>query len=60
MDIHTIQSFVTLLWIVVFVGIVVWAYSRRRKKDFSEAANLPLNEPEQPMQINKHRRGEHE
>ncbi len=60
MDIHTIQSFVTLLWIILFIGIVVWAYSRRRKKDFSEAENLPLNELEQPMQLNEHRRGEHE
>ena len=60
MDIHTIQSFVTLLWILLFIGIVVWAYSRKRKKDFNEAANSPLNEPEQPMQFNKHRRGEHE
>ena len=60
MDIYTFQSFVTLVWLILFIGIVVWAYSRRRKKDFSEAENLPLNEPEQPVQINKHQRGEHE
>ncbi|VAW97993.1 Cytochrome c oxidase subunit CcoQ [hydrothermal vent metagenome] len=60
MDIHTLQSFVTLIWILVFLGIVIWAYSRKRKKDFKEAANLPLTEPEHPVQLNKHQRGEHE
>jgi len=60
MTIHDLQSLVTLLFIIVFIGVVIWAYSRKRKKDFNEAANLPLNEPEQPVQHNTHSRGEHE
>ena len=59
MDIHVIQSLTTLLLIITFTGIVVWAYSKRRKKDFNEAANLPLDEPEQPRTQNN-KRGDHE
>ena len=60
MDIHELQSWVTLLLIIVFVAIVLWAYSRKRSKDFNEAANLPLNEPEQPIKVNNEQRGEYE
>lgn len=34
----------TLLLMTAFVGIVYWAWSGRRRKDFEEAANLPLEE----------------
>jgi cytochrome c oxidase cbb3-type subunit IV len=34
----------TLLLMAAFVGIVYWAWSSRRRKDFEEAANLPLEE----------------
>jgi len=27
---------------VAFLGICFWAYSKNRKKDFDEAANLPF------------------
>ncbi|HSH56721.1 MAG TPA: cbb3-type cytochrome c oxidase subunit 3 [Halomonas sp.] len=33
--------------IVVFIGITVWAYSKRRKPDFDEAANLPFADDDQ-------------
>jgi cytochrome c oxidase cbb3-type subunit 4 len=29
-----------------FIGIVIWAYSASRKKDFDEAANLPFADDE--------------
>ncbi len=29
-----------------FLGLVAWAYSRNRKKDFDEAANLPFADDE--------------
>lgn len=50
MDINDFRAWYTLLLILVFVGIAAWAYSRKRKQDFDEAANLPLNEPESPAQ----------
>ena len=32
----------TVISFLVFVGIGVWAYSRRRRSDFDEAATLPF------------------
>ncbi|MFU8895662.1 MAG: cbb3-type cytochrome oxidase subunit 3 [Gammaproteobacteria bacterium] len=37
----------TLLLMAAFIGIVFWAWSGRRRKDFNEAANLPLEEDSQ-------------
>ena len=34
----------TAVLLVIFIGIVVWAWSRKRKKDFDEAARLPLDD----------------
>ena len=48
MDIHDLRSVSTLILLVTFIGIVFWAWSKKRVKDFNEAANLPLNEPEAP------------
>ena len=42
----TIHAWWTVLMLAVFIGIVVWAYSGRRKKDFDEAARLALDEDE--------------
>ena len=33
---------ITVVSFLVFVGIAVWAFSRRRKRDFDEAAMLPF------------------
>lgn len=38
--INNIQSFWTVIVFITFIGIVVWAWSSKRSKDFSEAANL--------------------
>ena len=48
MDINDLRGIYTLLMFVVFIGVVFWAWSGRRQKDFHDAAHLPLNEPEQP------------
>ena len=42
MDINDLRSIVTLLLFIAFIGIVAWAWSRRNKKRFDEAANLPF------------------
>ena len=44
MDIGLFRGILTLVLFLAFVGIVLWAYSSRRKGDFDEAANLPLND----------------
>lgn len=41
-DINSLRSAVTLVSFLVFIGIVVWACSKRRSNDFEEAANLPF------------------
>ena len=42
MDIGILRSAVTVLSLCMFVGIVVWAYARRNKAHFEEAAKLPF------------------
>ena len=44
MDLTFIQSVWTIVIMVVFIGIVLWAWSGKRKKDFDDAANIPFNE----------------
>ena len=46
MDINALRVVVTLLSFAAFVGIVVWAVSRRRTQAFSEAAQLPFLDEE--------------
>jgi len=38
------HSIWTVVLLVLFIGIVAWAWSARRRKDFDEAAHLPLDE----------------
>ena len=44
MDLPTLRGLSTLLLMLTFIGIVAWAWSGKRKKDFDEAARLPLDE----------------
>ena len=44
MDINTLRAIVTVVGLAVFVGIVVWAWSRRRREQFDEAAMLPFHD----------------
>ena len=39
-----ISGVMTLLLIILFLGIVFWAYSKRNKPVFEEMAQLPLAE----------------
>jgi cytochrome c oxidase cbb3-type subunit 4 len=38
------NSILTLVLFLVFIGIVIWAWSSKRKKQFDEAARLPLDD----------------
>ncbi len=44
MNLATIHSLWTVLLMILFLGIVVWAYSSRRKKQFDAAARMPLED----------------
>jgi len=47
MDYAVIGSISTVVMFVTFVGIVVWAYSKRRKASFDAAANEPFALPDE-------------
>ena len=40
------RSAVTVVSMLTFIGIVIWAYSASRKADFDEAARLPFADEE--------------
>ncbi|MGC3871764.1 cbb3-type cytochrome oxidase subunit 3 [Halomonas sp. GXIMD04776] len=55
MDIGTFRGITTLLVMIAFLGVVYWAYSKRRKKDFDEAKNLPFaDENDQTLRDGHH------
>ncbi len=43
-DINTLRSAATVVSFITFIGILVWAYSRRNAADFEEAAKLPFEQ----------------
>jgi len=49
MDINDFRAWHTIVLLILFIGIVVWAYSRRRKKSFDEAANLPFADDDEKL-----------
>ncbi len=44
MDINDFRGVLTAVIFVAFIGIWIWAWSKRRKDDFDASAQLPLNE----------------
>ncbi|CAG0929787.1 MAG: hypothetical protein EFKGCFLK_01954 [Rhodocyclaceae bacterium] len=46
MDQNDLRAIVTVLAFLTFIGIVLWAWSGRRRAAFDEAANLPFAEDE--------------
>ncbi|MGL4714384.1 MAG: cbb3-type cytochrome oxidase subunit 3 [Aeromonas sp.] len=53
MDYGTFRGLYTLLLMAIMIGIIVWAYGKRRKTAFDEAANLVFADDEQPSADNK-------
>lgn len=52
MDINDLRGLSTLFMMIAFFGLAGWAWSKKRKKSFDEAANLPFadEEPEQRVE----------
>jgi len=46
MDINTLRGLSTILVMIVFVGICLWAFSGKKKQDFNDAADLPFKDDE--------------
>jgi cytochrome c oxidase cbb3-type subunit IV len=39
-----LRSVITVVWFATFVGLCLWAWSGRRRKDFDAAARLPFDD----------------
>jgi cytochrome c oxidase cbb3-type subunit 4 len=48
MSAGTWSGIVTGILIVLFVGVWIWAYSKRRKPSFDAAARMPLDDEDEP------------
>lgn len=46
MDLPLVHSIWTVLLLITFVAIVLWAYVFRSKEDFDAAARMPLDDDE--------------
>jgi len=59
MDAGFLRGLYTVIVFVAFIGVVWWAWSARRKDDFEEAANLPLEDDESISVVSssRHARG---
>ena len=49
MDWNDVRAVFSVIMFALLIGIYVWAWSKNRKEDFNTAANLPFDEPEQPL-----------
>ena len=58
----TIHGIATALLVILFLGVVWWAYHPQKKKDFDEAARLALdeedNEPQSGSDRDQNKRNE--
>ena len=54
MDLNEFRAWHTVILLIIFIGIVLWAYSKRRRGSFDEAANLPFaDEAQHQATLNK-------
>jgi cytochrome c oxidase cbb3-type subunit 4 len=53
MDLNDLRSVVTLVLFLVFLGIVAWAWSARRRAGFDAAAQLPFADEAHEQSQNK-------
>ncbi len=49
MDLNTLRSATTVMLLLIFVGIVIWAFGRSRRSAFDAAARLPLIDDAPPQ-----------
>lgn len=48
MDTNDLRGLTTLLIMIAFIGVCIWAYSSKRKSSFDEAAQLPFSDEDAP------------
>jgi cytochrome c oxidase cbb3-type subunit 4 len=50
MDLGLFRGVITVVLFLAFIGMWIWAWSSKRKSDFEQAANLPLED--EPLMAN--------
>jgi cytochrome c oxidase cbb3-type subunit 4 len=50
--INLIRTVVTVASFAIFIGVMAWAWSARRKPDFEQAAQLPFSDDSSPSGAN--------
>lgn len=53
MDYGTWRGFYTVLVFVLFIAVIWWAYSKKRKQNFDDAANSIFEEDDASLNSNK-------
>ena len=59
MDLSMVHAIWTVVLMVLFIGIVVWAWSGKRKARFDAAARLPFDEDPQVPTNNTSKENSH-
>ena len=59
MNYSDMSSLMTVVMMAVFIGIVLWAWSGKRREDFEAAARVPLDddEPVAAVSTRRHQAG---
>lgn len=57
MNAAMLHSWWTVALLVVFVGIVIWAFSGKRKADFESAGRIPLEDDDEPARSGREEKG---
>jgi len=57
MDINLLRSLITAVLFAVFIGIVLWAWSKGKREDFEAAARLPLEDDRAEQQVARNGKG---
>jgi cytochrome c oxidase cbb3-type subunit 4 len=48
MNMGDLRGLITVVLLILFVGLWAWTWSRKNKKQFDEAARLPLEDGDAP------------
>ncbi len=60
MDANDLRGITTLIVMVAFIGVCIWAYSSKRKSRFDEASQLPFSDEETPENNKSQEKQTHE
>jgi len=53
MDLTVFRTVMLVLLVIAFCGVCIWAWSKKRKRRFQEAANLPFADEEMAARSSK-------